>query len=71
MAHYADNDQRINAGIPAFEETLKKNNKEYQIFSYPGTGHAFNNDTNPSRYNEEAAKLAWRRTVDFFKEKLK
>jgi len=71
MAHYAENDQGINAGIAAFEEALKKNNIEYQIFTYPGTGHAFNNDTNPSRYNEEAAKLAWQRTVGFFKAKLK
>jgi carboxymethylenebutenolidase len=71
MAHYAENDANINAGIPAFEEALKANNKEYQIFSYPGTGHGFNNDTNKERYNEEAAKLAWQRTVAFFKEKLK
>lgn len=71
MAHYAENDAGINAGIPAFEEALKANNKEYQIFSYPGTGHGFNNDTNKERYNEEAAKLAWQRTVAFFKEKLK
>ncbi len=71
MAHYAENDAGINAGIAAFEEALKKNNKEYQIFSYPGTGHGFNNDTNKERYNAEAAKLAWNRTVAFFKEKLK
>jgi carboxymethylenebutenolidase len=71
MAHYAENDQGINAGIAAFEEALKKNNKEYKIFSYPGTGHGFNNDTNTTRYNAEAAKLAWDRTVAFFKEKLK
>jgi len=71
MAHYAENDSGINAGIASFEEALKKNNKEYQIFSYPGTGHGFNNDTNTGRYNEEAAKLAWKRTVGFFKEKLK
>jgi len=71
MAHYAENDAGINAGIAAFEEALKKNNKEYQIFTYPGTGHGFNNDTNASRYNEEAAKLAWQRTVNFLKEKLK
>jgi carboxymethylenebutenolidase len=71
MAHYAENDAGINAGIAAFEEALKKNNKDYQIFSYPGTGHGFNNDTNTGRYNEEAAKLAWKRTVGFFKEKLK
>jgi len=71
MAHYAENDAGINAGIQAFEEALKKNGKEYQIFSYPGTGHGFNNDTNTGRYNEAAAKLAWERTVGFFKEKLK
>jgi carboxymethylenebutenolidase len=71
LAHYAENDANINAGIPAFEEALKANNKEYQIFSYPGTGHGFNNDTNTGRYNEEASKLAWQRTVAFFKEKLK
>lgn len=71
MAHYAENDAGINQGIPAFEEALKKAKIEYQIFTYPGTGHAFNNDSNPSRYNEQAAKLAWKRTVDFFKEKLK
>jgi carboxymethylenebutenolidase len=71
MAHYAENDQGINAGIPAFEEALKKAGIEYQIFTYPGTAHAFNNDSNPARYNEQAAKLAWKRTVDFFKEKLK
>lgn len=70
MAHYGETDQGINAGIPAFEEALKKYKKEYQIFVYPGAGHAFNNDSNPSRYNEAAAKLAWKRTVDFFKEKL-
>jgi carboxymethylenebutenolidase len=71
MAHYAGNDAGINAGIPAFEEALKKNNKEYQIFMYEGAGHAFNNDSNPDRYNEQAAKLAWGRTIAFFKEKLK
>jgi carboxymethylenebutenolidase len=71
MAHYAGNDPGVNAGIPAFEEELKKQNKEYQIFMYEGAGHAFNNDSNPQRYNEEAAKLAWGRTVGFFKEKLK
>ncbi len=71
MAHYAGDDARINQGIPAFEEALKKNKKEYQIFMYEGAGHAFNNDSNPERYNEKAAKLAWSRTIAFFKEKLK
>ena len=71
MAHYAGNDQGIDAGIPAFEEALKKYKKEYQIFIYEGANHAFNNDSNPERYNEKAAKLAWSRTIAFFKEKLK
>lgn len=71
MAHYAGNDAGINAGIPAFEEALKKYKKEYQIFMYEGASHAFNNDSNPERYNEKAAKLAWGRTIGFFKEKLK
>lgn len=71
MAHYAGNDEGINAGIPAFEEALKKYKKEYQIFMYEGAAHAFNNDSNKERYNEQAAKLAWGRTVGFFKEKLK
>ncbi len=71
MAHYAGEDTRINQGIPAFEEALKKNNKVYQIFMYDGAQHAFNNDSNPERYNEKAAKLAWSRTISFFKEYLK
>lgn len=71
LAHYAENDPGINAGIPAFEEALKKSGIEYKIYTYPGTGHGFNNDTNPERYNAEAAKLAWERTVAFFKAKLK
>jgi carboxymethylenebutenolidase len=71
LAHYASDDERINAGIPVFEEALKKAGIEYKLYSYPNTKHAFNNDTNPERYNAEAAKLAWERTVAFFKEKLK
>lgn len=70
MAHYAENDPRINQGIDAFREALEKANIEHQIFIYEGASHAFNNDSNPERYNEKAAKLAWERTVSFFKEKL-
>ncbi|MFH1966037.1 MAG: dienelactone hydrolase family protein [Acidobacteriota bacterium] len=70
MCHYAGEDERINAGIPAFEEALKKAGIEYQIFIYDGAYHAFNNDTG-QRYDEAAAKLAWQRTVVFFNEKLK
>jgi carboxymethylenebutenolidase len=71
MAHYGGDDAGINQGIPAFEEALKKEKKEYQIFIYEGAQHAFNNDSNPARYNEKAAKLAWGRTIAFFKENLK
>lgn len=70
LAHYAGSDERINSGIPAFEEALKKASIDYQIYIYEGAGHAFNNDSNPSRYHKEAAELAWKRTIAFFKEKL-
>jgi carboxymethylenebutenolidase len=71
MMHYAGDDERINSGIPAFEEALKEAGIDYQIFIYEGAQHAFNNDSNPGRYNKEAAELAWKRTISFFKEKLK
>jgi carboxymethylenebutenolidase len=69
--HYGGLDERVNAGIPAFEEALKKNNKPYELYMYEGVNHAFHNDTAPTRYNEAAAKLAWQRTIDFFKKHLK
>jgi carboxymethylenebutenolidase len=69
--HYAEMDERVNAGIPAYEEALKKNNINYELHMYPGAQHAFHNDTAPSRYNEAAAKLAWQRTLDFFTKYLK
>jgi len=65
LIHYAQNDDRINAGWPAFEAALKANHVSYQEFTYPGTQHGFNNDTTP-RYDPDAAKLAWSRTMDFF-----
>ncbi|MEI6142982.1 MAG: dienelactone hydrolase family protein [Mariniphaga sp.] len=71
LLHYAGNDDRINKGIPDFETALKASKKEYQLFMYEGAQHAFNNDSNPERYNKEAADLAWKRTIAFFKEKLK
>jgi carboxymethylenebutenolidase len=70
LAHYAGDDPRINQGIPVFREALENSGKDYRIYIYEGTQHAFNNDTNPDRYHPEAARLAWKRTVDFFKEKL-
>ncbi|MEJ2110983.1 MAG: dienelactone hydrolase family protein [Acidobacteriota bacterium] len=70
LCHYGGEDQRINAGIPGFEAALKKAGIDYRIYIYEGAQHAFNNDTNPDRYNKEAAELAWKRTVEFFKDKL-
>ena len=70
LCHYGGEDRRINAGIPGFEAALKKAGIDYQIYVYEGAQHAFNNDTNPDRYHKEAAKLAWERTVAFFKNKL-
>ena len=71
LIHYAGDDERINVGIPAFEAALQGASVDYQMFMYEGAAHAFFNDTNPSRYHEEAARLAWERTVAFLKEKLK
>lgn len=70
LLHYGGLDERINAGIPAYEAALKANNINYQLYVYEGVNHAFNNDTSPTRYNEAAAKLAWQRTIDLFKKKL-
>ena len=69
LIHYAGNDDRINAGWPAYEAALKANGVKYEMFMYPGTQHGFHNDSTP-RYDEAAAKLAWSRTVAFFKANL-
>jgi carboxymethylenebutenolidase len=71
LLHYAGLDERINSGIPAFEAALKKASVDYRIYRYEGAQHGFNTDTNPARYNKEAAQLAWQRTITFLKEKLK
>ena len=69
--HYGELDERVNAGIPAFEEALKKAGTVYELYIYKDANHAFHNDTSPTRYNEEAAKKAWKRTTDFFDKYLK
>jgi len=70
LLQYAGADQRINEGIPAYEAALKANNKVYQVHMYEGKQHGFHNDTTP-RYDEEAAKLAWSRTLEFFNKYLR
>lgn len=70
MLHYAGNDQGVNAGIAAYEAALKENKKKFEAFVYEGKQHGFHNDTTP-RYDAEAAKLSWERTLEFFKKNLK
>ncbi len=70
LIHYAGEDERINAGMAAYEEALKKANVSYVQYIYPGTKHGFFNNTRQI-YDGAAAKLAWERTLKFFAEKLR
>jgi len=69
LLQYAGLDTRVNAGWPAYEKALKAENKAYQAFVYPEVNHGFHN-TSTTRYDKEAATLAWSRTIDFFKKHL-
>ncbi|MEP6668676.1 MAG: dienelactone hydrolase family protein [Chthoniobacter sp.] len=69
LLHYAGLDTRINEGWPAYEAALKQAGVKYEAFTYPNVNHGFHNDTTP-RYDEASAKLAWSRTVEFFKKTL-
>jgi carboxymethylenebutenolidase len=66
LLHYAEQDTNINAGWPAYEAALKAQGKVFEAHTYPGTNHGFHNDSTP-RYDEAAAKLAWDRTIGWFK----
>lgn len=66
LLQFAEKDDRVNASWPPYEQALKDAGKRYEAFTYPGTQHGFNNDTTP-RYDEKAAKLAWKRSVDFLR----
>ena len=70
MLQYAGLDTRVNEGWPAYEQALKEFNKEYTAYIYPEVNHGFHNNTTP-RYDQKAADLAWKRTIDFFNEHLK
>jgi carboxymethylenebutenolidase len=70
LLHYAENDDGVNQGWPAFEEALKAAHVDYTMYKYPGTQHGFNNDTTP-RYDANAARLAWTRTIAFFNKQLR
>jgi carboxymethylenebutenolidase len=71
MLHYAGSDERINEGIPEFRRALDANGVAYSLNMYPGTQHGFHNDSSAARYDADAARLAWSRTVAFFDEYLK
>ena len=71
LANYGEKDPNINKGIPDTEAAMKKYNKVYDYKIYPGAQHAFNNDSNPERYDAKAAKEAWERTMEYFKKNLK
>lgn len=70
LLQYAGLDERINAGIPGYEEALKAAGVDYQTHVYEGANHAFNNDANAARYDKTAADQAWGRTVAFLKKNL-
>jgi carboxymethylenebutenolidase len=70
LLHYAGLDLRVNAGIDDYKKALDAAGKKYEAYIYDGANHAFNNDTNPNRYDKTAADLAWKRTVDFLKKNL-
>ena len=65
LLHYAALDKNINEGWPAYEAALKANHKVYEAWVYPGVNHGFHNDSTP-RYDEAAAELAWKRTLEWF-----
>ena len=70
LLHYAGNDERINAGIPAYKDALTAVGVKHTIHMYEGAQHAFNNDTTEARYNKTAADLAWSRTIATLKRAL-
>ena len=69
LIHYGELDTRVNEGWPAYKAALDASGKDYTMHLYPGANHGFHNDTTP-RYDEAAAALAWRRTIEFFEKNL-
>ena len=70
LVHLAENDERINTAWPAYEAALRAAKVKFEVFKYPSTQHGFHNDTTP-RYDEAAAKLAWKRTLALFNRALR
>jgi carboxymethylenebutenolidase len=70
LLHYAGLDELVNADVPAYQKALEENEKDFELHMYEGAQHAFNNDTNPARYDRKAAALAWDRTIAFLETRL-
>jgi carboxymethylenebutenolidase len=70
LVHYADDDPRVNAMRDEFEAALKEHGVSYEMHTYPGTRHGFHNYSTP-RYDADAAKLAWERTMAHFDKHLR
>jgi carboxymethylenebutenolidase len=66
----AEDDERVNAGWPAYREALDAAGVTWRMIQPPGTLHGFNNDTTP-RYEPEAAALAWGETLALFNRTLR
>ena len=69
LIHYAGLDERVNAGWEDYEAKLKELGKDYEAHFYSDVNHGFHNNTTP-RFDEASADLAWKRTIEFFKEHL-
>jgi len=70
LLQFAENDPRVNATWPEYEQALSANDKTFEAHVYPGTNHGFHNDTTP-RFDQAAAELAWQRTLEFFSQHLR
>jgi carboxymethylenebutenolidase len=69
LAHYGEKDPGVNQDIPGTVEAMKQYGKSYAYKIYPGAPHGFHTE-NSERYHPQAAKEAWAKTLDFFKQHL-
>jgi carboxymethylenebutenolidase len=70
LGHWAEDDDFANANVTRFEAELRQRDKPYEFHTYPGTRHAFFNDSRPEVYDRDAAERAWERTIDFLTRQL-
>ena len=70
LGHWAEDDASTNANVPRLEAELTRRGKPFTFHTYPGTRHAFFNDTRASVYDRPAALLSFERTLVFFRANL-